>query len=98
MYRIACVYEKNHPRMAGKSGGSARVKAGVWRVFDCWHMPTVRPTYCVDGALLITGTKPLKIGTLCNPLRILAERQAATRLCRAVARVAADPVLTHKGV
>ena len=38
LYRIACIYEPNHPRMAGKLGGSACVKRGVWRVLDWWPM------------------------------------------------------------
>lgn len=104
MYRIAVIYERNHPRMSGKSAGSAKVKRGVWRVIYCWpaemaaNIRTTWSPYDNCYVLQITSATRKRIGTLCNPRRILAEYQAQRNLCRVVERIADKPEITGYGV
>lgn len=87
LYRIACVFEPNHPRMSGKSGGSACVKRGVWRVIGCWPISSGGEIYVRGWSLYMSSTKPARIGALCNPRRILERYQTDRRVCGAVKRV-----------
>ena len=83
MYRIACVFEKDHPRMAGKADGKARISRGVWRVM--WSRACLGWVYdytvgAVDARYIVMPSAHyFPRGSLVNPRRVLAEFQAERR-------------------
>jgi hypothetical protein len=105
-YRIALVFDKNHPRMSGRGAwGTQRIKRGVWRVADCWPTESDRGISVnqlmpelAKKVLVMNSADCLKTGTLCNPRRILAGYMAQRDLCRAVDSLARKPVVTGYGV
>ena len=106
MYRIACTFEPQHPRIAGrttrqrtKAGGIVGhvERRGVWRVQFCRAKWTRYNSIYAHGALLwMPSPTPRKVGTLVNPRKVLAEYQQARRQALAVNRVGAVPVLTDE--
>lgn len=91
-YRIVCRFEPGHKRLAGQIAGTKtrKTQRGAWRVLDAYVCPpqyeaaTVREPartqlFASGLALRIAAARPQRIGTLCDPFKLLKEWQAARR-------------------
>jgi hypothetical protein len=83
-YRLIAAFEPGHPRLTGsrstnsKRGQEETIRRGVWRVVDCYiPAPGVVaikvPLIAAHDNLFCVSPRRLKVGTLCNPHKLLNE-------------------------
>jgi len=89
-YRLFATFEPHHPKLTGsrttntRRGQRETMRRGAWRVRDSFVAPFVAdiPAVFADplsGCLWSASVRQLRVGTLCNPHKLLNEVIAAER-------------------
>ena len=85
-YRLVAMFEPGHPRLTGsrstntKRGQRETSKRGAWRVLETYPWEGMPRVFFGGEALpelFAVSPRPLRVGTLCNPFKLLKEALAA---------------------